>query len=36
MVIGYGAPTSGQYESALSILVDSVRTAIGSDPSSRT
>jgi GntR family transcriptional regulator / MocR family aminotransferase len=36
MVIGYGAPTSGQYESALSILVDSVRTAIGSDPSPRT
>ena len=35
MVIGYGASTSGQYESALSILVESVRRAIGSDPSPR-
>ena len=29
MVIGYGAPTPGQYERAMAILVDSVRAALG-------
>ena len=37
MVIGYGAPTPGQYERALAILVDSIRAArVGPEPRATT